>query len=149
MDTVPEVSFRPERVNPATQAENPSIRQWRSLIMQAIAEGWQTPEENKQRVIKKILDRIESEGITDHDLIAAVRTLWMLDRDEWERRHPDLAGQTKGSVQMANTQRVISGTETVALLQQFERATGTKIASPAMLEVELAADAVLPPEIVG
>jgi hypothetical protein len=115
--------------------------------MQAIAEGWQTTEENKRIIVDRLATLFEKEGVEDSTLIAAARTLQMLDRDEWERRNPGLAGKVRGGVQVTNTQQVVTGDQVIAMLQEAEKEMGRRIMPPSMLEVEVLADQVLPPEI--
>jgi hypothetical protein len=148
LDTLPVGAIRSERDNPGSQAETPSIRLWRSLIMQAKAEGWATSEEGKRKVVGRLVEIIESDESEGYVKIAAARTLQQLDRDEWERRNPELAGKVKGGVQVNNTQQVaVTGDMAIALLQKIEAETGRKVMSAAMLEVERVADEVLPPEV--
>ena len=148
IDTTPEVSFRPERVNPADQSDGPQVYRIKKLIMQAIAEGWQTTEEGKRKVVDKLTAAFDEQDVPLTTLITAARTLQQLDRDEWERRNPELAGKVKGGgVQVNTTQQVVTGDQMIKALQELEKFRGKPIMSRAMLQIEEDASAVLPEEI--
>jgi hypothetical protein len=118
--------------------------------MQAIAEGWNTSEEGKRKAVGWLEDVLDREGVEPTTVISAIRTMQQLDRDQWERDHPELAGKVKGGgVTVTNTQQVITGDQVIAMLQEAEKEIGRRIMPPSMLEVEQLADQVLPPEITG
>jgi hypothetical protein len=143
--TEPEEALRDERVDPAGQSEPPLL----GLVRLAVRDNWATPDEKKPVIVDKIVALVEADDTEDHTRIAAARTLLQMDRDQWERDHSELAGKVRGGVQVTNQQQVITGDQLIAMLQQAEAEMGQKIMPPSMLEVELAADQVLPPEITG
>jgi hypothetical protein len=63
---------------------------------------------------------------------------------QWEDDRP-----RSGGVHVTGQQQIITGTDTIRMLQEFEKETGVRIGPRSMLEIQEAVDQVLPPEITG
>jgi hypothetical protein len=100
--TSPEGAVRDERVDPATQSDAADPK----LYRQAIRNGWAVPEDKKPVIVDEMVKLVETIEVDAHVRVAAARTLRAVDRDQWERDHPELAGKAKGSVNVTQGQQV-------------------------------------------
>lgn len=91
--TVPVGAARDERVDPATQRTPPSP----GLIAEAVRSGWATEDVKKPALVRELIEVIEDPETEPHVKVAAFRALQVADKDEWERRNPELAGKARGS----------------------------------------------------
>lgn len=92
------------------------------LIKQAIRENWATPDKAKPAIIAALLEPFfKTQTVLDIDgkevqvkpspalLMSLANTLRMLDVVQYERDHPDLAGQAKGGTQINNNNTQTTG----------------------------------------
>jgi hypothetical protein len=140
---VPEEALIDERVDPTKQSE-PTFA---GLIRRAMRENWAATPEEKDKAIRTLIEIMDDPDAENREKIASVRALMHADFRQWEHDHPELAGKTRGGVQVNNRQTAITGDEAVRLLQEIEKQTGQPIMSEAMLEIEEDASRVLPEEM--
>ncbi len=82
--TVPEGAVRNEVVNPATQGEQDLT----SLDRAAISMGWSVPEEQKPRVIQRLLEKLDDPEITPAAAALIAGALVKADQIQFERDRP-------------------------------------------------------------
>lgn len=79
--TVPVGAVHNERVDPSTQ----SSQAFPDLVITAIRQGWNVPEEAKRRAIAEALAVIHDPATSPALRVRLVSTLVMADQMEWER----------------------------------------------------------------
>lgn len=97
--TLPEEVLGSARVDPATQGAQPQP----GLVGRAVRNGWATPEHIKVAAVDEMGALVTDPETEPHVKVAAARVLQQADKDQWERDNPELAGKTKGGVQVTNT----------------------------------------------
>lgn len=104
--TIPEGALKPERVDPATQAESPLP----AVVREALRGSWATPDSAKPAIISALLEPFYRDDVVmdEHGnevhvkpsrklLNELAKTLRMLDQTQWERDNPEQAGKAKGA----------------------------------------------------
>lgn len=100
--TTPEGAVRDEVVNPATQA----LQDTTSLDRAAINQGWRVPEDQKQGVISRLLDKLDDPEITPAEAAMVANALVKADQIQHERDNPETQ-KGKGGVTINNQVNVV------------------------------------------
>jgi hypothetical protein len=108
--TVPEGAVRNEVVDPRTQSE----QRIPSLDWQAIYKGWKVPEEEKPRVIDRLLEPFDDPEADFYLLIKNFSALLQADQKQHEREHAEEAGTRVMEVLVRNARDGIPPDRTTA-----------------------------------
>ncbi len=100
--TTPEGAVRDEVVNPATQA----LQDTTSLDRAAINQGWRVPDGEKPKVIQRLLEALDKEGLTPAEAAMVTNALVKADQIQHERDNPE-AQKGKGGVTINNQVNVV------------------------------------------
>lgn len=85
--TTPEGAVRDEKVKPSTQTAQDTT----ALDRAAINQGWRVPEDQKPKVIQRLLDKLDDPEITPAATALVVSTLVKADQIQHERDNPEVA----------------------------------------------------------
>lgn len=88
--TTPEGAIRNEVVPPCADPPIPE------LVQQAVRRGWAVPEERKPGIVDEMLKVIDNPEESAKVKVAAFNAVRMADQQQYERDHPQRAGQAKG-----------------------------------------------------
>lgn len=114
--TTPEGAVRPERVDPATQADVAAPE----LIGQAIRNGWAVPEARKPDLVDELIRILDSLEAPDKVKVAAFNALRMADQAQYERDHPEVVAKLRGNGATVNVGvSVQSNMDTAAIIRQM------------------------------
>lgn len=105
--TTPEGALRPERVRPSADPALPDV------VRQGLREGWATPDAAKPDIVASLLRPLYEEmTVLDKDgcavqikpgpktVVELARTIALLDKQQYERDHPEAAGRARGGVNL-------------------------------------------------
>lgn len=111
--TTPEGAVRDEVVNPATQA----LQDLTSLDRAAINKGWRVPDDEKPKVIQRLLDKLDDEELSGAEAAMIANALVKADQIQHERDNPE-AQKGKGGVTINNQVNVVDIGEYVKRVRQ-------------------------------
>lgn len=92
--TTPEGAVRDERVKPSTQTAQDTT----ALDRAAISQGWRVPEDQKPKVIQRLLDKLDDPEITPAAAALVAGALVKADQIQHERDNPEVAKGKSGVV---------------------------------------------------
>ena len=104
VETTPEGALKSERVDPKTQEQQDTT----GIDRKAIARGWQVPEEQKGKVIDRLITKIDDEETSAAEVAMCANAVIKADQLQWERDNPVLAGKAKGSIEDRKSTRLNS-----------------------------------------
>lgn len=120
--TAPEEALKDERVDPKTQGEQDTS----GIDRRAARNGWALPDHKKVQVVDRLSEIFEpSNEKPDRYLMEkTAKVLIIADQRQWERDNPQLAGQSKGAINVQQNQQnnalTIDPLKLVELMKQVE-----------------------------
>ncbi len=96
IETTPVGAVRDEVVNPLVQEEQETL----SLDRKAIQKGWAVPEQEKQAVVGRLIEKIHQEETSAAEVAMCSNAVLRADQMQYERDHPKEAGEAKGGTKV-------------------------------------------------
>ena len=128
--TTPEEALKPERVDPAAQAEAPMP----GLIGEAIRRGWAVPEHRKPDLVDELIKILDDPEVPQKVKVAAFNALRQADQAQFERDYPERAAKARGGTtinNLSNSVTVQTNQAAIAIMNRMLDDPGAGLEDPA------------------